>query len=484
MLVWLSAMWALHWGYVVGILGLGGAVLLMSHQRRLYAAERRRDRRIREEFEAYARFDARLREEDDVRGLARRVCRLVTKKSTFERVAMLVDDGAGRMYVAGSVGMEEALIGALHEWGERVMDQEQTAPDGAGRINNAGINNTGINKTERINHVMGTRVGAKSFAVVLGKRPTEAGCARAIMVPFWTTRGQLVGALAVCADRLLTVGHRAIKEVLPPLEVLAVKLGRGMENAVPADKRQRAGDLSGEVTGLALLAGGIAHALSNPLTSVLGFSELIAETASEPRVRAEAETIAQEARRMRETVQNLLTFGSPTAQVHEPVEMAALVRELAEECEGKLDGRGVRLTVEAEEDLPSVWGNGEQLRQLLEHLLNNAAQAIAALAEEEAEADQEIRLSVSRDAGWVQVIVSDTGPGFNEPSRVFDPLYTASEPDAGVGMGLSVCYGIVHEHGGEISAFNLHPHGAAVVVELPQADSAVRGVATVAHEVA
>jgi K+-sensing histidine kinase KdpD len=56
--------------------------------------------------------------------------------------------------------------------------------------------------------------------------------------------------------------------------------------------------------------------------------------------------------------------------------------------------------------------------------------------------------------------VSDTGPGFRQPGRVF-------EPGDSMGVGLSVCYGIVHEHGGEISAFNLHPHGAAVAVELP-----------------
>jgi signal transduction histidine kinase len=481
-------MWALHWGCIVGILGMGGAVLLMGHQKRLYAAERRRDRRIREEFEAYARFDARLREEDDVRGLARRVCRLVTKKSAFQRMAMLVDDGEGRMYVAGSVGMEEALIEALHEWGERAMGQVQDqetdrAPDQMRdrRMDREQVTlrDAGRMNSRQIHHEMGTRVGARSFAVVLGQRPTEAGCARAIMVPFWTTRGRLIGALAVCADRLLTVGHQAIREVLPPLEALAVKLGRGMENAVPADGRQR----SGEPTGPALLAAGIAHALNNPLTSVLGFSELIAETASEPRVRAEAETIAQEARRMRETVQNLLSF-SPVVQPHEPVELTALARELAEECEEKLRSRGVRLLVEAEDGLPPVWGDGERLRQLLEHLLNNAAQAIAALDESDGETGQEIRIAVSRDAGWIQMIVSDTGPGFDEPSRVFDPLYTSPEPGGGVGMGLSVCYGIVHEHGGEISAFNLHPHGAALVVELPQADSAASKVPTVAHEVA
>jgi K+-sensing histidine kinase KdpD len=65
----------------------------------------------------------------------------------------------------------------------------------------------------------------------------------------------------------------------------------------------------------------------------------------------------------------------------------------------------------------------------------------------------------------VHLIVSDTGPGFREPGRVFEPC------DA-MGLGLSVCYGIVHEHGGEISAFNLDPHGAAVAVALPGLDSA------------
>ena len=67
------------------------------------------------------------------------------------------------------------------------------------------------------------------------------------------------------------------------------------------------------------------------------------------------------------------------------------------------------------------------------------------------------------------MIVSDSGPGFAEPARAFDPFYTGLRPGqgAGLGLGLSVCYGIVREHGGEISAFNLHPRGAAVVIELP-----------------
>jgi signal transduction histidine kinase len=126
-----------------------------------------------------------------------------------------------------------------------------------------------------------------------------------------------------------------------------------------------------------------------------------------------------------------------------------------------------------------VRGNGEKLRLLLEHLLNNAAQAIASVGEDE-HREHEIRVSVSRDAASVQLILSDTGPGFNEPERVFDPF----EPGEGPGMGLSICYGIVREHGGEISAFNLHPYGAAVVVELPLAEMMGQNFAAVVSEVA
>jgi C4-dicarboxylate-specific signal transduction histidine kinase len=106
---------------------------------------------------------------------------------------------------------------------------------------------------------------------------------------------------------------------------------------------------------------------------------------------------------------------------------------------------------------------------MMEHLLNNAAQAVARTGSAK---DGVIRVSVSRDAGMVNLIVSDTGPGFAAPLKVFEPGGTTRNSSNGAGLGLSVCYAIVHEHGGEISAFNLHPQGAAVVVEVPEADIA------------
>jgi signal transduction histidine kinase len=184
-------------------------------------------------------------------------------------------------------------------------------------------------------------------------------------------------------------------------------------------------------------------------------------------------------------VQNLVNFDRSGARIDEPVEIAALMRELAAECEEKLEARGVLLVVEAEEETPVVRGNGDSLRQLLEHLLNNAAQAIASIEDNEdaddAEREREIRVSVSHGAGSLQVIVSDTGPGFKEPGRVFEPAQLSRE----AGMGLAICYGIVREHSGEISALNLHPYGAAVVVELPLGESTLaQNFSGVAQEVA
>ena len=177
----------------------------------------------------------------------------------------------------------------------------------------------------------------------------------------------MVGALALGADTMLSLQRRVVFEAVGPLEGLAVKLGRSMENAALAERLLRTEKLAG----LGLLAGGVAHALNNPLTAVLGFAELIAETTEETRVQEDAATIVREALRMRETVERLLNFWRPSVQREEWVELPVLLRDLALACEKKLMGRGVRLVMQVGEDVPAVLGNGDRLRQVMEHLLKD-----------------------------------------------------------------------------------------------------------------
>ena len=467
MSVGLSGVWdlpAMHWICLAMTVTAAVSMWLLRVRGRFHAEERQRNKRIQEEIEVYARLDARLSPDGDMGELAARICQVVAKKSVFYRVAMLVRDAERRLYVAGSVGMDAMTVKALHTWGERVVEEERK----------------GGPEPLRGDGGEGIRVAVQSFGVVLGAEAESPGCGRAIVVPLWTTDGRMVGALAVGADQMMRVPRRAVEEAIRPLEMLAVKLGRTMENASLAEQLLRAEKLAG----LGLLAGGVAHALNNPLTVVLGFAELIAETAKEPRVQEDAGTIVREALRMRETMERLLTFWRPVAVDVEQVDVTSLVQELARACEEKLVDRGVQLAVQAGENIPSVRGNRDRLREVMEHLLNNAAQAIASAGGRDKGAEPAIRVAVSHDDRRVQVIVSDTGPGFRSPERVFDPFYTAGGPGEGAGLGLSICYGIVREHGGEISVFNLHPHGAAVAVELPVRECVARDFEGVVREVA
>ena len=454
MLAWLSNIWALHWGCFVGALSLIGAGLLMGHEQRLCAKERRRDRRIREEFQAYASLDAALHGEH-LRELAKRVCRLITRKSAFQRVAMLVQDAGGQMQVASSIGMDETTIQALHAWGSRIAEEnlaENPMPEEAG-----------------------IRIGEKSFAVVLGKNAADMGCGRAIMIPLQTSTGQIRGALAVCADGLMSLQRKTVEETISPLEALAVKLGWAIESSEIIEQLKQAEKL----TGLGSRANGVAQELADPLKVVLGFAEQIAKTSKDARVRSDAKTIVNEARRMQQSVQSLMSFDQPEVRIDESVEIVDIVRKLAAECEEKLESRGVLLVVEADEDIPAVRGNGDALRQVLEHLLNNAAQAIARIGED-GEREREIRVSVSRDTDSVQMIVSDTGPGFKQPGQIFGSVQSGERSTNGLG----ICHAIVHEHGGEIGAFNLHPYGAAVMVELPLGEIAAQNFPGMVREVA
>ncbi len=462
---------AVHWVCVVGMLGLALCCLSLRRQGRLQAAARWRERRMRLELEAYARLDASTTSEinnglaahEAQKALARRVCRTVAEKSVFTRVTMLLRDAEGRFRCMGSVGVDDLTVAALHRWGEEVVAEER----GEGKVTRMvpaawykGALSFAINLGEW--QEFDPEVGSWALSGKKERRRWRRGLVAPVRMGGGT--GRMMGALAVCADGPGLDGWLVgLHEAMKPVEALADKLARTMENEAMAEKLLRAEKLAG----LGQLAGGVAHALNNPLTAVLGFAELIAETATEARVRQDAATIAAEALKMKDTVARLVEFWRPSTLADEAVDLAAVLRDLAEACRQTLVERGVTMELLGmEASTPVVRGSRDRLRQVMEHLLNNAAQAIAAAGMRDDEGHR-IRLTVSHDERALHVIVSDTGMGFREPGRVFDPFYTTKGPEQGAGLGLSICYGIVREHGGEISAFNLHPRGAAVVVELP-----------------
>ena len=466
----------MEWICTAAILLLLALSWRLRLQARLSAVERGRERRVREELEAYAQLDASLTQSlnsglnlmDSRRALARRVCKTVAEKSVFTRVTMLMRDAEGRFSCVSSVGTDDLTVAALHDWGEGVVADERS-----GRMAVAA-------RTAQA-------FAAKSFQIALGEwdkfdpglgswrlagKKERRRWRRGIIAPIRSQNGSMAGAIAVCADGpeldgvgLETGWTAGLTRAMGPIEALAARLAVALDNEGLTERLLRAEKLAG----LGQLAGGVAHALNNPLTAVLGFAELIAETTGDARVKQDAETILAEALKMKETVARLVEFWRPSSRPDETVDLAAISHELAAKCTRQLTERGVALEVSAVDTIPAVRGSGARLRQVMEHLLNNAAQAIAtAMPRQGQDAGHAIRITLSSDDRSLKLVVSDTGPGFREPERVFDPFYTTKGPEEGsAGMGLSICYGIVREHEGEISAFNLHPRGAAVVVELP-----------------
>lgn len=456
-----------HWACLLAMAGLAGMGWQMRRRATHQRIERMRERRLREELEGYARLDVRTGAGDPVaqaRALAKRVCRTIADLSAFPKVAMLLRDAEGRMYCASSAGVDDLTVRALLAWGESAVEEER----GARLRTKTGMKGGAKKHPKSFSIQLGewTKFDPEVAAWALSGKKERRRWRRGMVAPIRMHDGHLLGAMVVCSD-----GSRAdrndggyaqrLEVAIGPIELLAGRLAMSMESRLMSERLLRAEKLAG----LGQLAGGVAHALNNPLTAVLGFAELIAESSHEESVRKDADTIRTEALRMRDTVQRLTEFWRPPVVVNEAVEMVTILDELGAACRATLEQRGVELVITSDEGMPAVRGSGERLKQVMEHLLNNAAQAIEDAGERED--GHAIRITLSHDETSVNVIVSDTGTGFQEPGRVFDPFYTTREPGDGDGMGLSMCYGIVREHGGEISAFNLHPHGAAVVVELP-----------------
>jgi signal transduction histidine kinase len=485
-----------YWLTLCVAIWLGFVSWALWYRTRAHKLDLRRDRILREELEAYARLDASLPPGSDARALAKRICRVVSGKSAFHRAALLLRDPEDRLYVAASAGMDDFAVAALALWGNHVVDRERGAfPSGS---------------PYPVAHeiVAGNGLGAKSLLLDIPARapsgqdlpphqsPIEPDQSRslptgpitfhdldhrAILLPLRTSAGHLAGALAVSLDRhQIHPWSPTLDEAVAPLQTLAVKLTRSLENVALTQRLARAEKLAG----LGQLAGGVAHELNNPLTAVLGFAELIAESSSDPRVREDARTISDQALRMRQIIQTLVEFWRPSPQENEPVQIASLLEQAASAHRPDLAQRQIQVILSIAANLPPIHGNPERLLLLLGHLVDNAALAIesipthtpdsgttAAGAPAAGVQPPAIRLTASASPGsnpsTIHLVVSDTGPGFHEPARVFDPFYTTRQPGQGAGLGLSICYGIVREHGGEISAFNLHPHGAAVVIELP-----------------
>ena len=218
---------------------------------------------------------------------------------------------------------------------------------------------------------------------------------------------------------------------------------------------------------LGQLAAGAAHEINNPLTAILGYSDLLADDPSLPgSARSTAGKIREQARRTRSLVQNLLSFARQVPPERTLLDINSVITNTVQLRALDLKGSSSRIETQLESVLPGVRGDQNQLMQVFFNIVNNGLDAMA-------EGGGVLTIKTVRDRGNVVILFSDTGPGLKEPHRVFDPFYTTKPVGKGTGLGLSICYGIVQEHGGKIMCYNGQNGGAVFRVELPAALAAL-----------
>ncbi len=236
----------------------------------------------------------------------------------------------------------------------------------------------------------------------------------------------------------------AIRQSLDSIHRLQVDLAH-------ADKLAQLGEL----------AGAAAQAIQNPLQGILGYVELLLENpqTGEP-VRALAVKMRSQAHRVRGLVNHLLMFARHVPLERSLVDVNELLTGATLLRQSELAGRGVQVSLELVPGLPPVRGDRQQLLQVFSELISNAADAMQP-------SGGQLAITTHREGALVVVEFADTGPGIKNPERVFDPFFTTKTTGHGAGLGLSMCFGIIREHGGAISCWNRPGGGAVFRVELP-----------------
>ena len=219
---------------------------------------------------------------------------------------------------------------------------------------------------------------------------------------------------------------------------------------------------SEKLVSLGQLAAGAAHEINNPLTAILGYSDLLADDdALSERTRATAGKIREQARRTSSLIQNLLSFARQMPAERTLLDINTVVTNAVQLRALDLHSGGSTIELQLESVLPGVRGDNNQLMQVFFNIISNALDAMAETG------GGKLTIRTQRDRSNVVILFSDTGPGIREPHRVFDPFYTTKPVGKGTGLGLSICYGIVEEHAGKIACYNGQTGGAVFRVELP-----------------
>jgi PAS domain S-box-containing protein len=222
--------------------------------------------------------------------------------------------------------------------------------------------------------------------------------------------------------------------------------------------------MTDRLASLGELASGTAHELNNPLTSIIGFSQLLMEREVPDDIREDLKLINNEAQRAASVTKNLLTFARKHAPVKQRNHINNIIEDVLKLRAYEHRANGIEVERQLGPDLPEIMVDYFQMQQVFMNIIINAEYFMV-----KEHNKGTLTITTKKQNNTVMISIADDGPGIPPENlkRIFDPFFTTKEAGKGTGLGLSICHGIVTEHGGQIYAKSQPGKGATIFVELP-----------------
>lgn len=451
------------WNVPKFIVAFGMILLLLEEESLAAEIAREREQRLKLQVQRFADITSHLLVGQEVRSFCGEIAQVLVEATTFRRVAILLADDRQQMHLTGYAGLNDVDLELVKEATAGVTTRQLEEVCARGVL----IGRTAIVCRDEELHGLRRARTEQTFAPnPFWKAGDE------LFVPLRSRGGKLVGLFSLDDPEHV---ERVTAEEMSTIEMLGADLAVAIENA----ELQRQLVQSEKLAGIGQLVGGVAHELNNPLAVILGYSELLAERASADETLARGlESMRRESLRMKQIISNLQHFARATKTETAVTDLACVVRDVCTPRIGALAARGIRFQMELESDLPNIGMTAPQFTQVLGNVVNNALDATEKLAE------RCITVQAKRNGRWATINVIDNGPGFSDTQRAFDPFFTTKQPGKGTGLGLSLCYGLIRQQGGCISAHNIAPTGACVTIELPVVEARIEPKPDVASTLA
>ena len=223
-------------------------------------------------------------------------------------------------------------------------------------------------------------------------------------------------------------------------------------------------NLSNRLASLGLMVEGIAHEINNPLTSVIGFAQMLTFEDIPENTREDVKTIGDNAQRIADIMTNLLTFAQQQKLERTYINVNDIIGATLKMRTYPLEDSNITVTTQLDPALPSTMADATLLQQSFLNLVINAETAMKL-----AHGKGSLLIKTALISDTIQISFTDDGPGIAEANLVhlFDPFFSTRGVGQGTGLGLSVCYGIITEHNGQIYAKSQLGKGSVFTVELP-----------------